>query len=189
MNNPPIFYCQLDYENLPYPSPTNPNGNIANNGCGICCASMLAENMLGIHFPLEEAASLAISCGAREKVGTDLYIFSPVFAQRVGLNVRDTEDADEALRFLQEKRGMIIANTYGDREGYIGVFSNSGHYIVLAGVEGTTVRVWDPMYRPGRYDVPGRIGKVRMEGNEAFADFDVIRQDCVHRPFFLFSRP
>ena len=28
---------------------------------------------------------------------------------------------------------------------------------------------------------------VRMEGNEAFADASVIREDCMHRPFFLFG--
>ena len=43
------FYCQLDYEHVPYPSPVGaPDGNIANNGCGVCAASMVAENMLGI---------------------------------------------------------------------------------------------------------------------------------------------
>jgi hypothetical protein len=27
------FYCQLDYEHIPYPSPSSPYGNLANNGC------------------------------------------------------------------------------------------------------------------------------------------------------------
>ena len=48
------------------------------------------------------------------------------------------------------------------------------------------VAVWDPMLNPGRYDVPGRKGKVRLDGTDAYADFDVIRQDCKDRPFFLF---
>ena len=87
---------------------------------------------------------------------------------------------------------MVIANTFGDRpdDGYIGVFSDSGHYILLTGVEGPAgekVRVLDPMYRPGRFDIPGRRGKVTMDGNTAVADFSVIASDCVHRPFFLFS--
>ena len=46
----------------------------------------------------------------------------------------------------------------------------------------------DPMYRVGRYDIPGRKGKVRMEGNEAIALLSVISQDCMNRPYFLFSR-
>jgi len=185
------FYCQLDYEHIPYPSPTTGRGTIANNGCGPCAASMVAENMLGVSFPPEEAAKFGLECGARAPVGTNFYIYARAFAEKFGLKVTDTEDADECLEFLMQGRGMVIANTYGDRpeDGYIGVFSDSGHYIVLAGVEGEKVMVWDSMYRPGRFDVPGRIGKVRMDGFDAWADFSVIRSDCVHRPFFLFEKP
>ena len=190
MKEPSVFYCQLDYEDRPYPCGKTGMGTIADNGCGPCCAAMVAESMLGISYKPWDACELAIACGAREEPGTDLYIFAPVFAEKVGLKVRCTEDADEAQRFLQARKGLVIANTQGDRpqDGWIGVFSDCGHYIVLAEAEGETVGVWDPMYRPGRYDVPGRAGKVRMEGNEAFADFEVIRQDCKDRPFFLFEK-
>lgn len=188
------FYCQLDYEHVPYLSPVGAsNGNISNNGCGVCSASMVAENMLGVSFPPEEASRFAKMCGARETWGTNFYVMAPAFAAHMGLTVRDTEGADEALRFLQEKRGMVIANTQGDREkdGYIGVFSNSGHYIVIAEAEGTTVKVWDPMYKEGsgRYDVPGRKGKVRLDGTDAYADMSVLKGDCKDRPFFLFEKP
>ena len=106
------------------------------------------------------------------------------------MKVRHTEDGAEALRFLQEGRGMIIANTYGDRPEHIGVFSNSGHYIVLASANGTEIKVWDPMYKEGsdRFNVPGRIGKVRLDGTDAYADFSEIEKDCFERPFFLFEK-
>ena len=149
---------------------------------------VVVENMLGVPFPPEEGALLAKACGAREGFGTDLYIYAPVFAARFGLQTRNTEDGKEALRFLQEGRGMVIANTYGDRPEHTGVFSDSGHYIVLASARGTEVQVWDPMYREGsgRYDVPGRKGKVRLDGVSAYADFSEIEQDCYQRPYFLF---
>ena len=185
----PVFYCQLDYAHVPYPSPVGtPDGNLANNGCGVCATCMVAENLAGVVFPPEEGAKLAKACGAREGFGTDLYIYAPVFAERVGLKVRDTEDGQEALRFLQEGRGMVVANTYGDRLDHIGVFSDSGHYIVLAAAQGMEVKVWDPMYKEGsgRYDVPGRKGKVRLDGTDAYADFSEIEQDCFERPYFLF---
>lgn len=184
----PVFYCQLDYEHIPYPSPLSPQGNLADNGCGVCAASMLVENLLGLPFPLEESARLAKACGAREGFGTDFYIFAKALAERFPLTVSDTEDAAEALAFLRAGRGMVIANTYGDREGYTGVFSDGGHYILLLAVQGSQTAVLDSCYRPGRYDFPGRAGKVRMEGNVAWADFSVIREDCRERPFFLFGK-
>ena len=45
------FYCQLDYAHVPYVSPSSPNGNLANNGCGVCAASMIVEAMTGKDFP------------------------------------------------------------------------------------------------------------------------------------------
>lgn len=186
------FYCQLDYEHVSYTSPTSPHGNLANNGCGPCSGSMVAENLLGVSFPPEESAKFAKECGSREGFGTNLYIYSRAFAEHFDLDLIETEDGMEALRFLQEKRGMVIANTKGDRkeDGYIGVFSDGGHYIVLAEAEGSTVKVWDPMYKEGsgRFDVPGRKGKVRLDGTDAYADMSVIIQDCDERPYFLFSK-
>ena len=183
-----VFHCQLDYENVPYPCTATGFGTVADNGCGPCCASMVAENMLHISFPVQEACRLAIACGARDKPGTDMHVFAPAFAQTMGLDLMVTEDTEEVRRFLAQSRGMVIANTRGDREGYTGVFSDSAHYIVLTDLEGEFVRVLDPMYRDGRYDSPGRKGKVRMEGNEAIALLSVISQDCMSRPYFLFSR-
>ena len=94
------FYCQLDYAHIPYPSPTSPNGTVADNGCGVCAASMLVENMLRIPFPPEESAALAKACGAREGFGTDMYLYAGALAERFCLSVRDTEDWSEAMRFL-----------------------------------------------------------------------------------------
>ena len=71
----------------------------------------------------------------------------------------------------------------------IGVFSDSGHYVLITGIEDDIISVLDPMYRPGRFDKPGRREKVRMDGNTAYAHWTVIRDDCRERPFFLFSKP
>lgn len=185
------FYCQLDYEHVPYTSPVSPHGNLANNGCGPCSGSMVAENMLGVSFPPEESGRFAKECGSREGLGTNLYIYSRAFAEHFNLDLIETEDAEVALQFLQEKKGMVIANVQGDRpeDGYSGVFANSGHYIVLAAAEGTIVKVWDPMYHIGsdRFESPHRKDKVRLDGTDAYADMSVIAQDCKDRPFFLFS--
>ena len=147
---------------------------------------MVVESMTGQAFPPEKAAQFAKACGAREGFGTNMAIFAPAFSRAFGLQYAATGDPTLAQAFLEEKRGMVIANTLGDREGWIGVFSDSRHYIVLVSAEENTVRVWDPLLAPGRYDTPGRAGKVRVEGFDAYADFSVIRGDCGLRPFYLF---
>ncbi len=181
------FYCQLDYEHVPYLSPMGvANGNLANNGCGVCAASMLIESLLNIPFPPEECAVFSKRCGAREGYGTNFYILAGALAARFDLTMRPTEDIGAVTEALRNG-ARVIANTQGDREGYTGVFSDSGHYLLLDKIRGSEICVYDPMYRPGRYDVPGRIGKVRMDGNAAWADLNVIREDCMDRPYFIFT--
>lgn len=182
------FYCQLDYAHIPYPSPSSPYGNLANNGCGVCAGSMVVETLTGQDFPPEESAVLAKGCGAREGFGTDMRIFAPALAQEKGLQYEKTQDTAKVLAFLQSGRGLVIANCAGDREGWVGVFADSRHYVVLAGAQGDTVCVWDPLLEPGRYDKPGRAGKVRVEGFSAYADFSVIVEDCNGRPYYLFYK-
>ena len=182
------FYCQLDYCHVPYPSPTSPNGNLADNGCGVCSAAMVVETLTGESFPPEEAAKLAKACGAREGFGTSMPPYAPALCERWGLTYRVEDDPGEVLAFLQRGEGLVIANTLGDREGWIGVFSDSRHYVVLSAAEGNTVAVWDPMLNPGRYEIPGRAGKVRLDGFTAYADFSVIENDCLGNAYYLFSR-
>ena len=182
------FYCQLDYKHISYPSPSSPNGNIADNGCGVCCACMIIESLLGIEYPVEKGAIFSKQSGAREGFGTDMSILAPAISKEFHLNVIKTTDTDEVLKFLQNHKGHVIANTAGDREDWIGVFSDSRHYVVVADACGNTVEVWDPHFEEGRYEKPGRKGKVRLEGYKAYADFSVIINDCNGRPYYLFYR-
>lgn len=187
--HPANFYCQLDYEHVAYPSEVNPKGNIANNGCGVCCTCMVLESLLGIPFSIEEGAKFALECGARAPVGTNYYILAEEMTKRFPLDCIVTEDMEEVAAFLREKKGLVVANTYGDRPDYIGVFSDGGHYVVAAALEGDQLAVWDPMYKEGsgRYDKPGRAGKVRMDDKTAWADYHILGLDCRERPYFLFS--
>ena len=49
-------------------------GVVDDNGCNPCCASMVAENAAHL-LPVQKACRLAIACGARDKPGTDIYVF------------------------------------------------------------------------------------------------------------------
>lgn len=184
------FYCQLDFEHVPYPSPTSPDGNIADNGCGVCATSMLIESMLGVDFGIEACARFLKQCGARETFGTDYYIGAGAVAGRFGLEMRPTEDIAFVMDYLHRyPDAKAVANIRGDREGYLGVFATSGHYVLIDGAQGDELRVYDPMYRPGRYDLPHRINKVRVEGFAVYTDYTVLRDDCFERPYFLFRKP
>ena len=182
------FYCQLDYKHISYPSPSSINGNIADNGCGVCCASMVVEALCNIEYPIEVSARFSKKSGAREGFGTNMAILAPAIADEFNLKVIPTYDTKEVLKFLQDKKGLVIANTIGDHDDWIGVFSDGRHYIVLCSADNNTVGVWDPMYREGRYDIEGRKGKVKMDGFTAYADFSIVENDCQGKCYYMFSK-
>ena len=101
-----------------------------------------------------------------------------------------TNDAARMLQFLKNKEGMVVANSGGNREGYTGVFTKGGHFIVLAEANGRTITVLDPNLYEGKFEEPGREGKVIVEGNLAFTDVQVINEDCSNRTpaYFLFRK-
>ncbi len=184
------FYCQLDYGHVKYPSPVgSKNGNLADNGCGVCVTSMLIESMTGTDFPPEAAAEFSKRVGAREGFGTNFYILAGALAGRFGLTMRPTEDIERVADELRrDPCAKAVANVRGDRDGYIGAFSNGGHYVLIDGINADEMTVYDPMFRPGRYDAEGRRGRVRTEGFAAYADKSVLRDDCFERPFFIFYK-
>lgn len=183
------YLCQLDYPNVPYPGPTHPNDCIDTSGCGVCCACMIVENLLGIPFPVEECAAFARQSGARDRFGTDMVLLADALSRRFPLDWTGTDDAESALSFLHARTGMVIANPQGDREGHVGLFTRSGHYIVIAEACRRTVLVLDPSLQPDKFERDGRRGQVFVSGTNVYCDMEAITEDGIRSPmFYLFLR-
>ena len=184
-----MFYNQNDYPNLPYVW-KNDGATVASSGCGLCACCMVVEALTAQRFTPAEAAELALSCGARDDTGTEISILAAAVARRFGLRYELTNDAGRLLQFLQDGRGLAVANSGGDRPGWTGVFTTGGHFIVLAAANGREITVWDPSITPTKYDREGRRDKVRVEGGSVYADIAVIARDCDHRTpsYVLFSK-
>lgn len=185
-----MHYIQNDYPNIPYPDPGEPDETVADAGCGLCCCCTVVEALTGQTFTPAEAAELALSIGARDPEGTELSILAPAVCRKFGLHYELTNDCGRVLQFLQEGRGMAVANAGGDREGYVGTFTEIGHFITLAAARGREIEVLDPWREEGRFDKPGRQGKVRTEDGKLYTDIGVIARECDNRTpaYTLFFR-
>ena len=110
-----IYYNQNDYEHIPYPSEANPRATIKCSGCGICSACMVVENMTEHKLSVEECTKFSLSVGGRDNAGTDMEKLAPPLCERFGLTFEATDDKEKVLDFLNNNRGMVIANPGGDR--------------------------------------------------------------------------
>jgi len=185
-----IYFNQNNYPSTPYPSKDKPNGTIKSSGCGVVCACMIVGNLTGKVVEPPIMASYAISKGARVSGGTDMNILARNFCTDYNLSYRVTEDENLLISHLKSG-GMVIANVGGNHGSYKGVFSDGGHYVVIIGLtpEGKLM-VLDPGYYAGKFNLPGRKGKVTMVGNIAVCDISIMAADTEIRPqeYWLFSK-
>lgn len=173
---------------------THPNGReltIEKNGCGLCSATMIAQNLAGADVSLRDVADLATKWGYHQFYVPNhvMKTFAPVLAETFNLRMQTSCDGNELLDCLHHG-GMAIAHSCGDLEGHIGILSHNRHYVAVASAEGRTVTVLDPSLVPGKYDEEGRKGLVTVCGNEISMDIETLVSDCTGNIpyFFLFSK-
>lgn len=167
--NHTVYYNQRNYPNVPYPAKGYESATIKTSGCGVCCASMVVENLTDKKLPPDKCAQYAIQTGARVPGGTDMILLGRCLARDYSVSFRTSNRIADAVAALQQKTAadcMVVVNVGGDRSGHVGLFSDSGHFVVAAGLASDgRVQVLDPNYYAGKFDKTGRRGKVTVQGN------------------------
>lgn len=165
---------------------------VSSSGCGLCSAVMVADRLIPeADFGLKEAIKLSYDTKANHKRGTDYKRFAPAFAEKCGLDLETTNDP-ERLRYCLRTGGAAILHAKVDRDGYVGVFTRRGHYIVAISEERDgRIAILDPSYKKGKFDEEGRKGLVEMKNDFiALCDMQVIIDDTLiaDPAFYLFWR-
>ncbi len=165
---------------------------VKSSACGLCSAIMVLDRLL-VHydFSLDDAIQMSYDCGANQRKGTNYKKFIPVFTEKFDLKYETTNDPEVLLRCLRTG-GVAVANVGGDREGYIGVFSHVGHYIVIINEEPDgRIAILDPSFNEGKYEEKGRKGKVELKnGNIEICSLSVLQKDAenLDPSYYLFWR-
>ncbi|MCX7614873.1 MAG: hypothetical protein N2Z65_03870 [Clostridiales bacterium] len=182
-----MYYNQNNYSNVPYPSAGNPTATVKTGGSGVCCASMVVEELTGEVWPPDESALYAMKAGARITGDTKMELLASCIAKDFGLMIKTTNDINVLVSHLT--RGLAIINVGGDRTGYTGLFSDIGCYIVAAGIKDGKVIIYDPGFYEGKFLKTGRRGKVSVSGDEIYVApewLDKDTENCSPR-YYLFG--
>ena len=165
---------------------------VASSGCGLCSAIIVADRLLPESgFGLREALELAYDVGANREIGTDYDIYAPAFAEKLGLAWEGTNDPRQ-LRHCLRTGGAAVALVDGDRDGRVGVYSHTGHYVVAVSEERDgRIAVLDPAYWPDKYEEEGRKGLVEVKSDGlSVCNMQVLMDDTEPSStrFYLFWR-
>lgn len=190
-----LYLNQLEHPMVPYLHNAENGGapegknNAAAAACGPCSLCMVVENMTFAKLTLTECLRVSCEIGANHHMGTDLSMLGPVIAERYGMTYENTNDMDKVIKCL-ETGGQVIANSGGDREGYVGLLTHGGHYVVVVSHDNGEVCILDPSLKEGKYEEEGRKGRARVIYPFVYTSVEELKMDCSNRDpgFHLFKR-
>ncbi len=191
------YLNQLEFSHIPYPTDLSTPGSsmqhasVKEAGCGLCSICMVIDRLTMKHYSLRQCAALSHKVQADLKVGTDMRRLGPAAAKKFGLDYLESNDIAQAVQCM-EQGGCVICNVGGDQpeQGYTGISSHGGHFIVLLSAANGEVCVLDPSWRQDKYEEPGREGKVRLDGKFAYCSLETLDKDASSRSprYYLFRR-
>lgn len=192
------YVNQLEYAHIPYPTkvkieefaPDGYQSTVKSSGCGLCSVCMAIDILTDKTLDVEECVRLSRECVANHSRGTDMNILGPVIAEKFNIEYSKTSDLSEAISHLQ-KGGVIVVHV-GIPEGKeIGLFTKSGHYMLLISTDGKEFCFLDPSYSEEKFKIPERAGRVN-EDNAPYLYCDVSTMDSECKPgrvkYHLFGR-
>lgn len=132
------YYSQLDsrWASKPYTSTGNSTQTIGSSGCAPTTASMIVTACKGAITP-DVMSSLFVKYGYRSaNNGTYLSAFRAV-ADEFNIGYEETTNIDRAVELLRNNHYVAVSCANG-------LFTTGGHLILIVGVDGDTLKIYDP---------------------------------------------
>lgn len=175
------YYSQLDnrWANKPYTSCNNSSQTIGSSGCAPTCASMIVTACKGAITP-DTMCNLFVKYGYRSSNnGTYLSAFRAV-ADEFDIGYEETYNLDRAVELLRNNHYVAVSCANG-------LFTTGGHLILIVGIDGDTLKIYDPYLYSGKFETSTRRGKVTVDGNTVYCSIDNFREYANYTRFFAYA--
>ena len=175
------YYSQIDgrWSGKMYSSVGNRSQTIGSSGCGSTCASMIVTACKGAITP-DKMSDLFVRYGYRSaNNGTYFSAFRAV-ADEFDIGYQETYRLDDAVSLLRNNHYIVVSCANG-------LFTTGGHFIVLTGIDGNTISVYDPYLYAGKFEMSTRRGKVSVNGNTVYVTVDNFRNFANYQKFFAYQ--
>ena len=175
------YYSQLDnrWRYNMYSSVGDSSQTIGTSGCGPTSSAMVVSSIKGNITP-DQMADLYVNYGYRSaNQGTYWRAFKWT-ADVFNIGYSECYKLDDAVAKLKDNHYIIASCNQG-------IFTYGGHFIVLTGVEGDYIKVYDPYLYNGKFDVASRRGKATVSGNTVYVSIENFRAYANYQKFFCFK--
>lgn len=175
------YYSQIDsrWSNKMYSSVGDRSQTIGTSGCGPTSSAMVVSSIKGTITP-DTMASLYTQYGYRSASQGTYWSAFKWTADVFDIGYSECYKLDDAVAKLKDNHYIIVSCNQG-------LFTYGGHFIVLTGVEGNYIKVYDPYLYNGKFNVSSRRGKATVNGNTVYVSIDNFRNYANYQKFFCFK--
>lgn len=175
------YYSQLDsrWSSKMYSSVGNTSQTIGSSGCGPTSSAMVVSSIKGNITP-DTMANLYTQYGYRSANQGTYWSAFKWTADIFNIGYSECYKLDDAIAKLKDNHYIIASCNQG-------LFTYGGHFIVLTGVEGDYIKVYDPYLYNGKFDVSSRRGKATVQGNTVYVSIENFRAYANYQKFFCFK--
>ena len=184
------YYSQADsrWATKLYTSTNNKTQTMKSSACGPTCSAMVVSSAKGAILPTT-LASLSVDNGYRTANSGTAWAFYPFVADYFGFKeYHKTDDFNKAMAYLSEKNAIGTSKYYIICSCGSGLFTSSGHYIVLASLDGNIIQVMDPYLYNGKFNTASRRNaNVEVKGTSAYVSKANFERYANAKSFWIFS--
>ena len=175
------YYSQLDsrWKNKMYSSTGNRNQTIGLSGCGPTSASMIVTACKGAITP-DVMSDLFVKYGYRSANNGTYWSAFRAIADEFDIGYKETSNVDTAISLLRNNNYVVAS--VGN-----GLFTTGGHFIVLTGIDGDTIKVYDPYLYAGKFETSTRRGKAIVDGNTVYVSVSNFKNYANAKGFFCYQ--
>ena len=175
------YYSQIDnrWKNKMYSSVGNTAQTIGTSGCGPAATAMVVSSIKGNITP-DQMADLYIKYGYRSANQGTYWSAFKWTADVFDIGYSEYYKLDDAIAKLKDNHYIIASCNQG-------LFTYGGHFVVLVGLEGNYIKIYDSYLYNGKYDVASRRGKAIVKGNTTYVSIQNFRQYANYKKFFCFK--
>lgn len=181
-NKPQLTYIsQIDsrWRYYPYTSVGNSSQTIGSSGCGVASATMIIDSIVG-NVNITELADCFVANGYRSANSGTYWSAYRAIADEFDIEYMETSNWDTMINLLQNNH-YIIASCGN------GLFTSKGHYIVLYGIDGDTIKIYDPYLYAGKFTTSTRRNKVTVDGNTVYCSIGNFKKYANYKQFFCYK--
>ena len=175
------YYSQLDsrWSSKMYSSIENKSQTIGSSGCGPTSAAMVVSSIKGNITP-DKMAELYTKYGYRSANQGTYWSAFKWTGDIFDIEYSECYKLDDAVEKLKDNNYIIASCNQG-------LFTYGGHFIVLIGIEGDYIKVYDPYLYNGKFDVSSRRGLATVKGNTVYVSIENFREYANYQKFFCFK--